>query len=44
MRAHGCRAKLEVLEVGLSLGQLDVKQATAEYLKCAEDAALLETL
>ena len=41
-RAQGCRAKLEVLEVGLSLGQLDVPQATAEYLKCVEDAAFLE--
>jgi hypothetical protein len=41
-RAQGCRAKLEVLEVGLSLSQLDVKQATTEYLKCVEDAAFLE--
>ena len=41
-RAQGCRAKLEVLEVGLALGQLDIRQATAEYLKCVEDAAFLE--
>ena len=41
-RAQGCRAKLEVLEVGLTMGQLDVRQATAEYLKCVEDAAFLE--
>ena len=41
-RAQGCRAKLEVLEVGLSVGQLDVRQATTEYLKCVEDAAFLE--
>jgi hypothetical protein len=42
-RAQGCRAKLEVLEVGLTLGQLDMRQATTEYLKCVEDAAFLES-
>ena len=42
-RAQGCRAKLEVLEVGLTLGQIDVRQATTEYLKCVEDAAFLES-
>jgi hypothetical protein len=41
-RAQGCRAKLEVLEVGLTVGQLDVRQATSEYLKCVEEAAFLE--
>ena len=41
-RAQGCRAKLEVLEAGLTLGQLDARQATTEYLKCVEDAALLD--
>jgi hypothetical protein len=41
-RAQGCRAKLEVLEVGLSAGQLDPKQATSEYLKCVEEIAFLE--
>jgi hypothetical protein len=41
-RAQGCRAKLEVLEVGLTMGELDVRQATTEYLKCVEDAAFLE--
>jgi len=41
-RAQGCRAKLEVLDVGLTLGQLDVRQATAEYLKCVEDGSFLE--
>jgi hypothetical protein len=41
-RAQGCRAKLEVLEVGLSIGHLDVGQATTEYLKCVEEAAFLE--
>jgi hypothetical protein len=43
-RAQGCRAKLEVLEVGLAMGQIDVRQATTEYLKCVEDAAFLETM
>jgi MFS family permease len=41
-RAQGCRAKLEVLEVGLTMGQLDTRQATSEYLKCVEDAAFLD--
>jgi hypothetical protein len=41
-RAQGCRAKLEVLEIGLATGQLDVRQATAEYLKCVEETAFLE--
>jgi MFS family permease len=41
-KGQGCRAKLQMLEVGLRLGQLDPKQATAEYLKCVEDAAFLE--
>jgi len=43
-RAQGCRAKLEVLEVGLTIGQMDVRQATSEYLKCVEDAAFIEAL
>ncbi len=42
-RAQGCRAKLEVLEVGLSLGQVNTQQATTEYLKCVEDASFLES-
>lgn len=41
-RAQGCRAKLEVLEVGLNAGQLEVQQATSEYLKCVEDTPFLE--
>ena len=41
-RAQGCRAKLEVLEVGLTMGQIDTRQATSEYLKCVEDAAFLD--
>lgn len=39
-RALGCRARLEALEVGLTLGHLDARHAAAEYLKCVEDAAL----
>jgi hypothetical protein len=41
-RAQGCRAKLEVLEIGLTMGQLDMRQAATEYLKCVEDSAFLE--
>jgi len=42
-RAQSCRAKLEVLEVGLSTGHLDASQATAEYLRCVEEVSFLET-
>jgi len=41
-RAASCRAKLEVLEIGLTTGQLDVAQATPEYLRCVEEAAFLD--
>lgn len=41
-RALGCRAKLEVLEIGVSTGQLTSSQATAEYMRCVEDAAFLD--
>ena len=41
-RAQACRAKLEVLEVGLTVGDLDVRQATTEYLKCVEESSFLE--
>jgi MFS family permease len=41
-RAQGCRAKLEVLDVGLSIGHLEVGQATTEYLRCLEEATFLE--
>jgi MFS family permease len=40
-RAQGARAKLEVLELGLKIGQLDERQALAEYLKCVEETAFL---
>jgi MFS family permease len=41
-RAQSCRAKLEVLEVGLSTGHLDASQATAEYIRCVEEVAFLD--
>jgi hypothetical protein len=41
-RAQSARAKLEVLEISVTLGQIDPKQAVTEYLRCVEDAALLE--
>jgi MFS family permease len=42
-RAQGCRAKLEVLEIGIASGQLDTARATAEYLQCVQDAAFIDT-
>src|SRR6266850_1796933 len=41
IRAQGVRAKLDVLEIGLTVGQLDERQALTEYLKCVEDTAFL---
>jgi hypothetical protein len=41
-RAQSARAKLEVLETSVTLGQLEPRQAVTEYLKCVEDAAFLE--
>ena len=41
IRAQGARAKLEVLEIGLTIGQLDERQALTEYLKCVEETAFL---
>ena len=41
-RALSCRAKLEVLEVGLTTGQLDVPQATTEFMRCVEEASFLD--
>jgi hypothetical protein len=40
-RAQACRAKLEVLEIGLGTGQLPLEQATEEYIQCVEDAAFI---
>jgi len=42
VKAQACSAKLEVIETGLALGQLDVKQATDHYLRCVEDSAFLD--
>ena len=41
-RALASRAKLEVLELGLASGQIDIRQATAEYIKCVEETAFLQ--
>jgi hypothetical protein len=41
-RALACRAKLEALEVGLTTGQLQVPQATIEFMRCVEEAAFLD--
>jgi hypothetical protein len=40
-RAESCRAKLEVLDVGLSTGHLDPAQATTEFIRCVEETAFL---
>ena len=40
-RALSCRAKLEVLEIGLTGGYLDVPQATTEFIRCVEETAFL---
>lgn len=42
-RAQACRAKLEVLEIGIAAGQIDTARATSEYLQCVQDAAFIET-
>jgi hypothetical protein len=41
-RAQGCRAKLEVLEVGLTTGHLDTTQATSEFIRCVEEVSFLD--
>ena len=43
VRALGCRAKLEVLEIGITAGQLDASRATVEYMQCVQDAAFLDS-
>ena len=40
-KALSCRAKLEVIEIGLATGQLDVPRATSEYMRCVEESAFL---
>ena len=41
VRAQSCLAKLEVLEIGLSAGEIDASRATAEYMRCVEEASFL---
>jgi len=41
-KAQSCRAKLEVLEIGLSTGEIDASRATNEYIRCVEEASFLE--
>jgi hypothetical protein len=41
-RAQSCRAKLEVLDIGLSTGELDTSRATGEFIRCVEEASFLE--
>jgi hypothetical protein len=40
-KAESSRAKLDVLDVGLTTGHIDVAQATEEFLRCLEDTAFL---
>jgi hypothetical protein len=41
-RAQNCRAKLEVLEVGLATGHMDPAQAASEFIRCVEDVSFLD--
>ena len=41
-RAQSCRAKLEVLEVGLTTGHIDTSQATSEFIRCVEEVSFLD--
>ena len=41
-RAQSCRAKLEVLEVGLTTGHLDTSQGTSEFIRCVEEVSFLD--
>ena len=41
-RAQSCRAKLEVLEIGLSTGHIEAAQATTEFIRCVEEVSFLE--
>jgi|KBSMisStandDraft_5_1062788.scaffolds.fasta_scaffold37172_3 hypothetical protein len=42
-RAMSCRAKLEVLEVGLTTGHIELPQATSEFIRCVEETAFIES-
>ena len=41
-RAQSCRAKLEVLEVGLTTAHIDTTQATSEFIRCVEEVSFLD--
>ena len=41
-RAQSCRAKLEVLEIGLTTGHIDAVQATTEFIRCVEEVSFLD--
>lgn len=41
IKAQAGNAKLEVLAIGLSSGQLSLEQASAEFIKCVEDTAFV---
>jgi MFS family permease len=41
-RAQSCRAKLEVLEIGLTTGHLETAQATTEFIRCVEEVSFLD--
>ena len=43
-RAQSCRAKLEVLEIGLTTGHLETTQATSEFIRCVEEVAFLDAV
>ena len=38
-RAQSCRAKLDVLEIGIKTGQIDGPRASSEYMRCMEESA-----
>lgn len=42
-RALSCRAKLDVLEIGLSTGHIELPQATTEFIRCVEETAFIES-
>jgi hypothetical protein len=41
-RAQSCRAKLEVLEIGLTTGHLETSQVTTEFIRCVEEVSFLD--
>ncbi len=42
VKAQACAARLEVLEVSLAAQQIDLKQATTDFLQCVEAVAFLQ--